>query len=139
MGVPDSVIVVPVAEDSGTELRRGVHEFALMDAKHFFGERRTGHRGESIGTRSPLPDDHFPLAVFFKFDGTWRINVEELVWFWGKGNDVVGPAAVIAAAGVGDEDYLRLAVAVEVLAGVILIKNHVKPGCAEHDVSGTVV
>jgi len=46
---------------------------------------------------------------------------------------------VIAAARVGDEDYFRFAVAVEVLASVMLIKNHAKPGGAEYDTSGTVV
>jgi hypothetical protein len=79
------------------------------------------------------------LIVFFKADTARGIDVEELVRFWEKGNDVVGPAAVIATAGVGDEDHLGLAVAIEILASVILVKNHVKPGCAEHDPSCSVV
>jgi hypothetical protein len=92
-----------------------------------------------VGIDDDPDQSHFSLTVFLELDGSRRIDVEELVWFRGKGNDVVGPAAVIAAARVGDEDDFRFAVAVKVLASVILIKNHAKPGCAEHDTSGTVV
>ncbi len=59
--------------------------------------------------------------------------------FGGKRDDVIVPAAVIAAASIGDEDYFGLAVAVEVLRRVILVENYAKPGCAEHHVPAAIV
>jgi len=79
------------------------------------------------------------LIIFFKADSTWGVDVEELMRFRGEGNDVVGPAAVIAAARIGDEDDLRLAGSVEVLTGVLLVKNHAEPGSAKQHVAGLVV
>ena len=46
---------------------------------------------------------------------------------------------MIPAAGVGDEHHFALAVAVEVFAGVILVKNHAEPGGAEYNLSARVV
>src|SRR5207244_4627533 len=66
-------------------------------------------------------------------------GIEEHGRFGEKRDDGIVPAAVRATASVCEENYFGLAVAVEVLAGVVLVENHAKPSRAEHHVSAAVV
>ena len=86
-----------------------------------------------------MPYDHFSEGVFLELDSTRRIDIEKPMRFRVKGNDIVGPAAVVAAAGVSNKNNFRFTVTIEVLAGMGLIKDDAKSSRAEYRVTATVV
>src|SRR6267154_89285 len=110
-----------------------IHELALAHAEHLFRSRSIGTGRKAGKTRNILPDEHF--AEFILLESRAKRGIEEPVRFGEKRDDGIGPAAVRATASVREENYFGLAVAVEVLAGVVLVENHAKPSRAEHHVS----